>query len=382
METSFDLILTSAGKSTRFNEKRSSHIKKECASIDGKSVLSLALNPFLSLCGLKNVVITYPEGGKEDIEKALLDSVIPSEVNLYLVEGGKTRTASVRNGVLFLKKIKSSSTLTAVHDGARPFLKRKLLEEILFRAAEDGAAAPALKLTDAVKTVDGDRVVSSLDRSSLVRVQTPQIFTREKLISVYEDLAEDDVFQDDIEPYVKAGNRCSIVPGDEENIKITYSKDLERKEMRVGFGNDIHVLVEGRDFMLGGVKLPFSLGEKAHSDGDVLIHALIDAVLGAYALGDIGCFFPPEDSEWKDMKSSILLKMILDKVQPEIINIDSVITLEGFKLKPHIEEIRESLASLLNLPPDRISVKAKTNEGLDALGERRAVKAEVVILTR
>lgn len=152
--------------------------------------------------------------------------------------------------------------------------------------------------------------------------------------------------------------------------------------MRVGFGNDIHVLEEGRDFVLGGVKLPYHLGEKAHSDGDVLIHGLIDAILGAYALSDIGHFFPPEDNRWKDAKSTDLLSIILEKVNPKIINIDCVITVESFKLAPYIPQIRENLAHLLKLPIDRISVKAKTNEGLDSLGRDKAVKAEVVILTQ
>ncbi len=382
METSFDLILTSAGNSTRFNENTTTHIKKECAKINGRSVLSLALLPFLSFKELRNVIVTYPRSMKEITEKALQDISLPSHVSLYYVEGGKTRTSSVRNGVLFLKNINTLSSFIAIHDGARPFIKSELIKKVLDSAKEYGAAAPILRLTDAIKSVKDNHIISSLERANIVRVQTPQIFLKNSLIEIYSALDENDTFQDDIEPYVNAGGSCYIVPGDEENRKITYSSDLERKEMRVGFGNDIHVLEEGRDFVLGGVKLPYHLGEKAHSDGDVLIHGLIDAILGAYALSDIGHFFPPEDNRWKDAKSTDLLSIILEKVNPKIINIDCVITVESFKLAPYIPQIRENLAHLLKLPIDRISVKAKTNEGLDSLGRDKAVKAEVVILTQ
>ena len=150
--------------------------------------------------------------------------------------------------------------------------------------------------------------------------------------------------------------------------------------MRIGFGNDIHRLVEGRPLVLGGLKLPHSKGEDAHSDGDFLIHALIDAILGALALGDIGAYFPPEDEKYRNADSRILLEYVLEKAKPEFINIDAVITLEGFKLRPYILEIRNTLASICNVDIDKLSVKAKTNEGLDALGEKRAIKAEVVVL--
>ncbi|MBQ0072377.1 MAG: 2-C-methyl-D-erythritol 2,4-cyclodiphosphate synthase [Spirochaetales bacterium] len=150
--------------------------------------------------------------------------------------------------------------------------------------------------------------------------------------------------------------------------------------MRIGFGNDIHRLSEGRSLYLGGVKLDWNKGEVAHSDGDVLIHAVIDALLGALSKGDIGTFFPPEDKKWKDADSRELLKTILEMTKPTIINLDSTVTLEGFKLNPHIKEIRESLAGLLSIPMEDVSVKAKTNEGLDALGRGEAIKAEVAVL--
>ena len=379
----FDLIVTAAGSSTRFNNGTDTTEKKECSIIDGRSVLSRALLPFLDIPLLRNIVITYPEGRMSEISGALSATALPDDTLLHFVKGGMNRTQSVRNAVLYLSKLEEDdAALVAVHDGARPFVTESLIKRLLYDAERYGASAPALKLTDAVKRTDGTYITSSEDRNTLVRVQTPQIFTKKKLIRVYSEMDCDASFQDDVEPYLNGGNSVFMTEGDEKNIKITYHSDLEKKEMRIGFGNDIHRLVEGRKLYIGGVCLPHTKGEEAHSDGDVLIHAVIDAVLGAYALGDIGHFFPPEDGKWKDADSRTLLRMILDKVNPEIISLDSTITLEGFRLAPYILQIRESLSSLLGVDISRISVKAKTNEGLDALGEGKAVKAEVVLLVR
>ena len=150
--------------------------------------------------------------------------------------------------------------------------------------------------------------------------------------------------------------------------------------MRVGFGNDIHRLEEGRKLFVGGILLPHTKDAVAHSDGDVLIHALIDAILGALSKGDIGTFFPPEDKKYKDIDSKLLLGEILKITNPEFVNIDAVITLEGFKLLPYKNQIRESIAELCKIDVDKVSVKAKTNEGLDALGKGEAIKAEVILL--
>lgn len=150
--------------------------------------------------------------------------------------------------------------------------------------------------------------------------------------------------------------------------------------MRIGFGNDIHRLAAGRALMLGGIHIPSEIGEIAHSDGDVLLHAIIDAILGALALGDIGAFFPPSDARWKDADSKDLLREILTITKPEIINIDTVITIERPKLRGHIDAIRDSLSELLSIDKSRISVKAKTNEGLGDIGQGLAVKAECIVL--
>ena len=376
----FDLILTAAGSGSRFNTSTSTPVKKECILVGGRTVLESALLPFLEFDELRNIVVTYPEGGREKMEAALRSVAVPGGKILHYVQGGKNRTQSIRNASLYLISIGSTSSLTAVHDGARPFITKKLIESLLLDAEKYGAAAPGVGITDAVRTVDEGFITGTLDRGRLTRIQTPQIFDSEKFLGMYGKMSEDDSFQDDTEPYILMGEKCRVTPGDEKNTKITYRSDVEKKNMRTGFGNDIHRLVEGRRLCLGGVVIPSPVGEEAHSDGDVLIHALIDAILGALAKGDIGHFFPPEDEKWKDADSRELLKAVLDTVEPEIVNVDSTVTLEKIKLQPYIPSIRESLALLLGIDMTRVSVKAKTNEGLDALGRGEAVKAEVVVL--
>lgn len=150
--------------------------------------------------------------------------------------------------------------------------------------------------------------------------------------------------------------------------------------MRIGFGSDIHKLEEGRKLMIGGILIPSDKGEAAHSDGDVLLHAIIDAILGAAAAGDIGELFPPDDDKWKDADSTILLKHVMDVLKPEIGNIDAVITLESPKLGSWKDIIRKKVASLLSIDESRVSIKAKTAEGLGDIGSGRAIKAEAIIL--
>lgn len=150
--------------------------------------------------------------------------------------------------------------------------------------------------------------------------------------------------------------------------------------MRIGFGSDIHKLEEGRKLMIGGILIPSDKGEAAHSDGDVLLHAIIDAILGAEAAGDIGELFPPDDDKWKDADSTILLKHVMDVLKPEIGNIDAVITLESPKLGSWKDIIRKKVASLLSIDESRVSIKAKTAEGLGDIGSGRAIKAEAIIL--
>ena len=379
MSKDFALILTAAGKSERFNNGEKGE-KKEYSLINGKSVVRMALDAFLPLSELRRVVITIPKGGEEAMKASLGE--IESAIPISFIEGGASRTQSISHAMEYLSSF-SDYTLIAIHDGARPFIDRDTICNCLYAAESYGGAIPGIRVADAMKRADDEAfIVSSVDRNGVWRIQTPQIFQRDKILSIYSTLKEDESFDDDASLFSSRGGRVKIVEGNEDNIKITWKDDLKRNNsnMRIGFGNDIHRLEKGRKLYIGGVLLDYTKGEVAHSDGDVLIHAVIDAILGAKAMGDIGTYFPPEEKKWKDADSKELLKAILDKTNPSIINIDATITLEGFKLNPHILDIRRSLAELLSTSIDKVSIKAKTNEGLDALGKGDAIKAEVVVL--
>lgn len=379
MSKEFALIITAAGKSERFNHGKEGE-KKEYSLLHGKSVIRMALDAFLDIPQLKRIMITIPKGGEKEMRDALgeIDSCLP----LSFIEGGSTRTESISHAMKYLSSF-SDYSLIAIHDGARPFVDKDTIYRCLEGAEIFGGAIPGIRVSDAMKRADDDGLVmEGVDRKGVWRIQTPQIFKREEILSFYSSLKDGESFDDDASLFSSRGGSVKIVEGSEKNIKITWKSDLETKQgnMRIGFGNDIHRLEGGRKLYLGGLLLDHRKGEVAHSDGDVLLHALIDAILGAKAMGDIGTFFPPEDNKWKDADSKELLKSILAETSPLIVNVDATITLEGFKLNPHIQEIRESLSSLLSIPKERISVKAKTNEGLDALGKGDAIKAEVVVL--
>lgn len=375
MSREFALVLTAAGKSQRFSQGGE---KKEYLKLGGETIIRLSLNPFLLCPELKRVVITVPKGQEDEMRLALGD--LPSYIPVDFIEGGETRSESISHAIHFLSS-KTGFSLIAIHDGARPFVGKDLIEKCLEGAERYGGAIPGLKIPDAVKRVgEYGMVAETVDRTGLCRIQTPQIFQREGIEAAYASLKIGESFDDDASLFISRGGKVVVTEGSEENRKITWKSDIKENRMRIGFGNDIHRLEEGRKLFIGGVQLPYSKGEVAHSDGDVLIHAIIDAILGAKGKGDIGTFFPPEDNKWKDSDSKILLGKILEITSPSIINLDATITLEGFKLNPHINRIRESLSLLLSIPQERISVKAKTNEGLDALGRGEAIKAEVVVL--
>lgn len=379
MSDDFALILTAAGKSERFNNGEKGE-KKEYSLIHGKSVIRMALDAFLSFPELKHVVITVPENGEEDMKSSLGE--IERDIPISFIQGGSTRTESISHAMSYLSSFHDYS-LIAIHDGARPFVDRNIICRCLDAAKTYGGAIPGIRVSDAMKRADSEGLVeTSVDRSRVWRIQTPQIFQRDRIISAYASLKKEESFDDDASLFSSRGGSVKIVEGDEKNIKITWKSDLKsnKDKMRIGFGNDIHRLEEGRKLYLGGVLLDYEKGEVAHSDGDVLLHAVIDAILGAKAMGDIGTFFPPEEKKWKDADSKELLATILSITKPSIINLDATITLEKYKLNPHIREIRESLASLLAIPMESVSIKAKTNEGLDSLGKGDAIKAEVVVL--
>jgi 2-C-methyl-D-erythritol 4-phosphate cytidylyltransferase/2-C-methyl-D-erythritol 2,4-cyclodiphosphate synthase len=277
-----------------------------------------------------------------------------------------------------------------VHDSARPFFSPGLTSALL-AALDNGAKAaiPALPVKDTIKRAHDGKIIETLDRSELFAVQTPQAFDAETLRRAHERArAENASVTDDASMVEDMGLEVSIVTGEEDNVKITTPEDLKRlKDDKpalpvTGFGYDLHRYGPGRPLKLGGMPIAGGPEVVAHSDGDVLLHALADAVLGCAGLGDIGVHFPDTDESLENMSSGILLDHALSLALQHgvrIVHADVTIVAQVPKLSPHREAIRKNLAGLMGLPLERVSVKATTEEGLGATGEKKAIKAYAMV---
>ncbi|MEN3001626.1 MAG: 2-C-methyl-D-erythritol 4-phosphate cytidylyltransferase [Armatimonadota bacterium] len=303
--------------------------------------------------------------------------------------GGATRQQSVRNG---LSLVPPDAEWIAVHDAARPLLSHALLDRLFACAHQHGAAIPVLPVYDTLKRLAPDaQVEQTVPRERLYRVQTPQVFRAEWLRAAHQRVVEAgyENATDDASLLEWAGYPVHTVPGDPLNLKVTTPEDYQMLryltgsaiQTRVGIGYDIHPLVEGRRLVLGGLEIEHAQGLKGHSDADVVLHAICDALLGAAALGDIGQHFPNTDPRWQDVSSLELLRQVhaMLTVQGwQIAHIDATILAEAPKLAPHIPAMRARVADTLGIQPDQISLKATTNEGMDAIGEQRAIACYAV----
>ena len=303
--------------------------------------------------------------------------------------GGATRQATVRNALAHLP---DGVRFVAVHDAARPLVSHALLDRLIATATQYGTAIPALPVQDTLKRADDGRTVqATVPREGLYRVQTPQVFRADWLINAHRRAAEEGFEQatDDAQLLERAGYPVYLAEGDPRNLKLTTPDDLHLLRLyagegvltRTGIGYDIHQLTEGRTLMLGGVAIEYPYGLQGHSDADVVLHAICDALLGAAALGDIGQHFPNTDPRWKDASSLTLLQQVRTLLaqhgwQP--LNIDAMALAEAPKLAPYIPEMRQRIAHTLGILPEQVSIKATTNEGMDAVGARRAIACYAV----
>lgn len=379
------LILLAAGSSTRMGGQ-----KKEFLLINGETILSKTLNTFLKTRKFSTIVVTYPKGQLEECKSALKFS-LPK--NILFVEGGATRQLSVKAALDSL--VGQNIDFVLIHDGARPFITENLILETLNNTIKFGAVTPVVQPIDTQVELDSNStILRHLVRKNLGAVQTPQGF-KFKEIYKFHKMAQNDgmPYTDDTEIWdAYSKTKTHIIQGEDTNIKITFPKDLnalnnkahnmeekDKKQIfRVGLGYDLHKLVEGRTLMIGGILIPFNKGEEAHSDGDVLLHAIIDALLGASALGDIGSYFPPTEEKWRDANSKELLSIAWDDVKKagwKLENLDCVIKLENPKFLPHRQDVRTSIANILCVQCEKIFVKAKTSEKLDSVGQGNAIEA-------
>ena len=316
----------------------------------------------------------------------------PSHVRVLRC-GGRERAESVVNGLINSGFDRDAWVL--VHDAARPCLRpseaARLIDEVL---SDNGAAGGilAVPVADTIKRADATHhILETVPRSDLWRAATPQMFKVHELIKALSgDLTG---ITDEASAMERLGRPVKVVPGRSTNIKVTEPSDAVLASLilgdssvvpfRVGQGYDSHRLVEGRPLILGGVEIPFELGLDGHSDADVLLHAITDAVLGAAALGDIGQHFPPSDPKWKGADSRVLLKAVVALAKDKgwtVVNCDATIVAERPKIGPHMSTIRKSVADTLGVSEDVVNIKAKTNEKMDAVGRMEGMMAQAVVL--
>jgi 2-C-methyl-D-erythritol 4-phosphate cytidylyltransferase / 2-C-methyl-D-erythritol 2,4-cyclodiphosphate synthase len=376
---SLSAIIVAAGKGTRLGADQ----PKQFLDLgDGRTMVDLSIEAFLAVPDVRQIIVAVPQGWTDRVN---------ARGRVEVVAGGVRRQDSMASA---FARVSPDAEVVLVHDAARPFVSGALITATADAAARHGAAIAAIAVRDTVKrtALRGSQrsVVETLPREDIFLAQTPQAFRREVLQRALAAADGGDV-TDESMLLERAGLAVHVVEGDQANLKITTAEDLARARdgrhrvatMRIGTGYDLHRLVPGRDLILAGVRVPFDLGLQGHSDADIVCHALTDAILGAAAMGDIGRLFPDNDARWKDADSVGLLRRAVDIVREAgfgIGNVDVTVIAERPKLVPYIDEMRAAIAAALGIDRSAVSIKAKTNETVDAVGRGEAMACHAVAL--
>jgi 2-C-methyl-D-erythritol 4-phosphate cytidylyltransferase/2-C-methyl-D-erythritol 2,4-cyclodiphosphate synthase len=359
---------------------------KQFLDLDGKTILEYSVAAFDRHPDVTDLVLVVPGG-------AAAAGLTPPVTNrpLRVVAGGARRQDSVANG---FDAVGSDCDVVLIHDAARPFVSAEVIDRTIAAAAEHGAAIAAVASRDTVKRVSDGVVRETIPREAIFLAQTPQGFRRDVLAAAVALGRSGIEATDEAALAESAGYPVRVIEGDPANVKITTADDLSAARQRTsgrartgraGTGYDLHRLVDGRPLVLGGITIPSERGALGHSDADVVCHAATDAILGAAGLGDIGRHFPDSDARWKDSSSLVLLEHAVAMVRQagyEVGNLDVTVILERPKIKDRIDEMRAQIASTLAVDVSRISIKGKTNEGMDAVGRGEAIAAHAVALIR
>ncbi len=358
-------IIVAAGRGTRAG----GDLPKQWQTLAGRPVVAHTLDAFSAM---QRVLVIHPD-----------DRVMAAGLGVELVIGGATRTASVRAALEALAG--RGVTRVLIHDGARPLVPAGVIARVLAALDTHKGAAPALAVTDALWTGEAGLVSGTRDREGLYRAQTPQGFDFDAILAAHRGHPGEAA--DDVAVARAAGIDVAIVEGDEANLKLTWASDFARAEailkgrkmdIRLGNGFDVHAFCPGDHVWLCGVKVPHGRGLLGHSDADVGMHALTDAIYGALAEGDIGQHFPPSDPQWKGAASHIFLTHAMGRVAARgfrLANADVTLVCERPKIGPHAVAMREALAQIMGVDMDRISVKATTSERLGFTGREEGIAA-------
>ncbi|MGE5404216.1 MAG: 2-C-methyl-D-erythritol 2,4-cyclodiphosphate synthase [Candidatus Saccharibacteria bacterium] len=380
------VILAAAGQGRRMR----SQFNKVYLELAGKPVIQYSLDIFDTMADIAEiVVVTHPDEKDYFIDHFVAGRQHSKQIKV--VPGGAERQDSIIEG---LKALDEGLYLVAVHDAARPLLSLEMAQRAIDSARKSGAACPGVAAKDTLREIGHQgQYGPTLDRSRIYQIQTPQVFRLDHLKQAYQKATADAFAStDDASLYARYCGPVSIVEGEYRNIKITTAEDLDiargllgGEAMRVGSGYDVHRFAEGRDLIIGGVKIPWENGLLGHSDADVLVHALCDALLGAAALGDIGRHFPDNDDKYKNIDSLILLREVAAMLAAQgfkVENADCTIIAERPKMAPYINEMRKHLSEAVQVPPSQVNIKATTTEGLGFTGRGEGIAAQAIVLVR
>lgn len=363
-------------------------VPKQFLPLGGRAVLDRTIAALAASPKIEGIVLALPP----TLPAEVADTFRGLPKVLAVTDGGAQRQDSVRNA---LAAVPESAETILVHDGVRPFVSAALLERCVDLARMHGAVVPVVPVRDTVKEWDrGRKTLATVDRSTLFRAQTPQGFRAGIIKAAYRAAQERGLSGTDDSSLVEAaGIPVTPIPGEEGNIKITLPEELrmaegllrEQPDFRVGIGGDAHRLIEGRELWLGGVRLENDKGLLGHSDGDVLLHAIADAIYGAMGDRDIGCHFPPGREETRDLSSRKILAHARGRMAElgyGLVGLDAVVVCERPKIAPVAPLLRASIAGILSVPEERVSLKGKTTEGMGYEGRGEGISAWAVALLR
>jgi 2-C-methyl-D-erythritol 4-phosphate cytidylyltransferase/2-C-methyl-D-erythritol 2,4-cyclodiphosphate synthase len=373
-------IIVAAGSGSRIGG-----LPKQYRQIAGKPILRHSVEVFLAHPSIDFVVIAIGEG-----QNALAEKALTGLSGVEYVIGGAERRNSVRNALEYVDN-KHAIRYSIIHDAARPFVQAALIDALLNTLAEVEGAVPGLPAVDSMSRADEDgSITQNIDRKGLFRIQTPQAFRHDVILDAHRRWDSARVATDDASMALAFGHRIKIVAGDERLNKITFADDFARTgaqeqpmiDVRTGTGFDVHRMVPGEELWLCGIRIEHEKGLAGHSDADVALHAITDAILGAAALGDIGEHFPPSDAQWRGASSDRFLAHAAELAASKgyrIGNVDLTLICEAPKIGPHKAAMRAKISEILRIEVDRVSVKATTTEKLGFTGRGEGVAAQAAI---
>lgn len=408
------VIIPAAGSGKRMG----GGIPKQYGKLGGMSILARTVKAFTDTKEIHQIMIVTNEDYLDRCRRELQDLGLMSKVSAILT-GGQERQDSIYQAIRHLPQ---DVDLVLVHDGVRPFVTGDVIRRTIEAAKRYGAAVAAVPVKDTIKMVEESFFTRTLDRKRLYSVQTPQGFRRNILEQAYEEAYRKNYYgTDDAFLVEKLGGKVYVVKGDYNNIKITTMEDIvfgeaiidgqiengsiaeispsqdtlpmgfdevilgEEDELRIGTGYDVHKLVKNRKLILGGVDIPFDRGLLGHSDADVLVHAIMDALLGAAAMGDIGRHFPDNDDSYKGISSLVLLQRVRELLEGKgyaIVNIDATVVAQKPKIAAYIPEMIARVSDILGIAEDRINIKGTTTEKLGFCGREEGIAAQASVLIR